>query len=827
MAASSSSARASTENVDEAEEDVRFASWMRLANLDSDPSPADRAEERQIVCQPSSKSKKPKGSHAFRHVLKALTEEQDEVVEEQEQAVHTIADARMVRQQKLALQCQEQEPFSIPVLAIGSDFQQHIVKTLQACVAKRAAKDEEDVENARFVANYLLQTKRHVMNNSAEAKGQVGQKGSVDARNLPDRMQQTACFVLHLSGYLMGAVLFKLECLLKSKECSPVLLCIRRAYDETPSKIKVSFERDGEKETDAKSTAKILQSQCELMLIFKHEQSKQFCTLQTRIPTWLQAMDRTTAEVTKKCQEDILEKIPHLPEISTHFPMVASLVSTDRYSANMKAEQHRTLVQPKEVTSHYTCDIHKLHSVTKKMLAFVDGHVSAMIAASIALSDAGATRSMRNALREVLKDKVHVCLGSPPTDAYIVNYKNAVLDAFLPAPPVWTPETLKSKAKLRLGKQRMILNFFLNDDLQEQSEICFWTPRWDLTKETVIQNMNKYLVPALLPSKPPMFSRAKWTGFEECVQYWGLLACCHNLLEAVVHTVLGPSPSETLAAFVGMPIEDNQHVPVADGAGPEANATEGDEQDMNTVTGNIDWKTLKLQMKQKLKVWSHTSPAAALVAMSISLAHVSKLMRSFLKRSGKEWERLQKSKVALGQPRSFSVLEAYRQTDLNTFFAGVSKEFGVFLLAMPVSARTQNNQVLVFRMLSTSACAAQFYVGTSWNAYPVRLFGSLDGQHHVVHDPGCMLCPLSKMVLDTFPTERELNSEEAKVVLTGLASLFKMDIAEVESRHASTRRITTIHSVQASCPHLNSIGAEWVLRGNALAREDLLLGTVS
>ena len=66
--------------------------------------------------------------------------------------------------------------------------------------------------------------------------------------------------------------------------------------------------------------------------------------------------------------------------------------------------------------------------------------------------------------------------------------------------------------------------------------------------------------------------------------------------------------------------------------------------------------------------------------------------------------------------------------------------------------------------------------------------------------------------------DRSLFSTVGQAFMHSLALTFTADIAAIESRHAATRRITTIRSVQTSQPYLTVASADWMLRRNTATR---------
>ena len=381
-------------------------------------------------------SKKPGGRHDFRALLRSLDAEQDAVeaagpqalalaeASKKEQLVQRVAHARSVRA-GTAGEAEGSERASVKnfgplrLLQLGSNLQQRLADAV-CHLSKAKAKVDESLQT---IFRSVFTEQRHATSLSAEAQTQ-----KTDRYVLKSSLQQAAAFIVLFTGYLIGLVLSALSAL----SHRPVLLVVKRSYDETPSKITASWltpAEQGRARSKAEGTAKVLQTRMELAVMME-DNSGDFYSIRVAIPTWLQAVDRTTAETTKKCQETLLSVIPGLSEFGARCKFHVNLVATDKYAANLKAEQSLASSEENAASSHYTCDVHKIATCQSRTLAMVDGHVSAMIAASLCCTEAGSTRSLRESLSRVLKDRVQVCFGEPPTEHQA--YRDAVFDAFLP-----------------------------------------------------------------------------------------------------------------------------------------------------------------------------------------------------------------------------------------------------------------------------------------------------------------------------------------------------------------------------------------------------------
>ena len=767
---------------------------------------------------------RPPGRAGLRVALQALESEADDVepaqpltdADQKEAAVQRAARARAARSGYTeTAPAEESEAYSgfsfgsLGLLTLGTDLQQQIA---QAAWKLRGAKTETVTKFKKLFGELLLGCRP---TGSLTAQAAMLQQGR---QPLLRAMQQAACYLVVFSAWMIGALLAAL-----SQRCAAatghkvVMLCVRRAYDETPSDISVTWMTHSElgafnkKRSKQEGNAKVLQSSCEVLILMEQVSSSTYYSMRIPMPCWLMALDKTTAEATAKAQRAIMDMIPGLEAFGHKAKFSVQLVTTDRYSANLKAERILSSDAPNACTTHYCCDVHRTHTCQAKTVQMLDGQVSGMIATALSCVDAGSIRSLRASMTRVLKQKVHLCFGSPPEDPFADEYRSAVFEAFLPLQDPSADgdgdEHLLARMQehyLQRKRRRAIINFFLQGDLQEQDEIFFYSARWGLQEHHVLALMEKFLVPALLPRRPPIFSRTRWDGFNDALLWFGLAEACHGLLHCTLLDFLQVSASETSLPQAAQAAQaDAQPAAVVE------EEQEAADHAAAAVTGNIDWKVLKLKMRQKVLAWLKQPIFPPILLMHLALSPMSHFYRRLVYAGSAEWEEIEKTKQSQGCRRTFPVLEAARHTDLNAYRQRVNEAFHNEILLLPRWCHFRHHQVLLFRTLSRNLCSTEFLIGTTHESYPIKLFRSLDGVHEATKDPLCMHCPLTKLLLSEYS---DLGSSEPQALLTALASMFQLHIASIEARHASTRRITTVKSVQTHRPTLVGVGADWVCR---------------
>ena len=110
--------------------------------------------------------------------------------------------------------------------------------------------------------------------------------------------------------------------------------------------------------------------------------------------------------------------------------------------------------------------------------------------------------------------------------------------------------------------------------------------------------------------------------------------------------------------------------------------------------------------------------------------------------------------------------------------------------ALPEGCLTVSHRCLVYRMLSRLACCVEELLCSEHRRYPIALFRLLDSPDaataaDIKGVPECVLDSFSSDFLGTYP---DPTCDEALAVLSSVAALLKLDIAEIECRHAAIRR---------------------------------------
>ncbi|CAE7529683.1 unnamed protein product, partial [Symbiodinium sp. CCMP2592] len=665
-----------------------------------------------------------RGSHTYRAALRAQEAAEQQL---QSQRSHSVEDARLALQKKRESTAKSSSAAQalideIQVVTSGSVLQQGLN---QVVMTKSLSKQLEETpeETARTL---MHEVGRSVTSLKAESDS-LGESTFM----LCKRYAQCASGIINFSGLLWEQLLVMVAQLCNS-ECGqykPLLLVVKRRYDETPSRIRVpaaagetttqsrGSDGSGSASKEKNALAKVLQSELQVSVLLQQKPNDESaesgpCFLITgQSPTWLQAIERNTAECLRQCQKALLAVIPKLNAVSATFALPVSMVNTDRFSANYRCERAIQLDHPHFVKCHYGCDHHACATVLGKgyALDIPKLQISSMIASAMCMLDANSLRSLQECLMVCIDERLRIRAGPPP-DGRCKDHQAAVYDCFLG--PVPEGQRHRRAPARKKSRRRCLLTYFFNGDL-ESDTIDFWTTELFPNREAILQCFFKYVVPSLLPSKAPIFPRGRWTHSELATEYFGLLDSHNQLLGPLAimwlqrhgHKVSvledraapeaaegwaallvdnGPAPGAPAQAIGAAEGEDEQH---ADG-----HAHQQDHQNaIPEEDQNAKWHEERRQWRSKFAAWAQSSPGPYLLLMRIAIGPTVYLTYALLELVGDAWEKVQAEKAIRGSERSFPVLEASRGVLMDVFWAKMHEAFHKEQVGLPLRAWTRHH----------------------------------------------------------------------------------------------------------------------------------------
>ncbi|CAE7260889.1 unnamed protein product [Symbiodinium sp. CCMP2592] len=793
--------------------------WQRLV----DEAEAAAANEARAV-RPGdmsirSKRGRPTGSKLFWRVV----DERNMRVPRNPEPEPSAPEQEAPRQRELEAAAQPEDRLAP---GVGSSLQQTLA--MQSSVAmntRRPLPEPREKDNCETVDRMLFAPGRKVASFSA-----LSEKCQIGPQQISYRVRRLACVVTEGSKYLIECMFDEILSAVRANAMKIVAVFEKRRYDETPLPVKLDSRR-----------AKIMQTEVTLALLLEDVEKGIRLFLRFRVPSPLRALDATTAENIRALLLDACF-FPGVQRLAAHAAHHYVLVTTDRYGANMAAERNLDCDPgwPKPAKVHLPCDVHKVSQAQTAQHDLIDREITGMVAAAVLLGDSGETVRFRSCVMRAIEQSLEVCYGHAPT-GFVREYQQTVHDLYLGLPT----DDSEDFRKRRL-LQRAILKHFFNGDLQS-SKIQHWTLNLQLTRDDVLQQIRRFALRMLLPGPAPIFPRHRWTNCDFSVDFYGLLASHHGLLEASLRLWLGlpQGSAQDGGQQHGQTLEEYllPKLPAA-AVNAENNAADAEADDreqppdapLATDAPGVappDWAQVNRSLKAKVTAWVQSVSAQDSLAGRLAVARqgigpVCRLMRKFLRLAGHAWDVEQECKACKGQPRSYRILEAWEGRDLDECIEALLQMLQVPAVFLPLQDMRSGKRRLLFKMASRAVCALQVLLVSCRTGCPYALFSCMFGEEHArffYELKPCQHDALAAAWVRSFPDVASSQSEMAQDLLTALALLLDLDISQIEAQHASIRRVLMARSCQTHPMAFQDLSADFALRQLATYGESLRRGT--
>ena len=240
---------------------------------------------------------------------------------------------------------------------------------------------------------------------------------------------------------------------------------------------------------------------------------------------------------------------------------------------------------------------------------------------------------------------------------------------------------------------------------------------------------------------------------------------------------------------------------------------EPDTTNTTTKTDGPDWVALNKSFRKNSGEWSRSAPGPRLILFKNVMMATSRMVNRALFLSGSSFDRLQDLNAAEGKERQYRIVEAAKMTDVRNFFTIIGEQFQSQAKGLPTVAMTTAMGKLHFVMLSRAGCAMHQLVRHPRGQHPFQLFRMLvlhqaPSSYDELQKKPCLYDELATAFFKHFPSW----TKEAECVLRGIAHGIILDVAQIETRHAISRRMTTLKSLQTWASKLECVSAEWAHR---------------
>eukprot|EP00971_Amphidinium_carterae_P019674 387744-Amphidinium_carterae.1 len=593
------------------------------------------------------------------------------------------------------------------------------------------------------------------------------------------------------------------------------------AYDETPMRVRSRGDQQVRHadSTEGGTTGGV----ADLALMKTWDQSVQTDTtkaklLQSRSDCLepISFMERTTSEVMKES----INRHSNISPFCEQFALQTRVHCTDKAASNLKTERsivHDRLGQWWSLGT--TCSLHSCSTAHTRTFQFLLAEdISGMIRTALCLQNGAAMSCFRKCLRLEIKERLVVTTGAISAEAQ--QYKDLCLSVFA------------SHASLQDDLQRQILRKLPTGDWRDEVRIQYveLPGKPYRSKEHMSKFLESGLTWVMAGCKPKLYPRHRWTGADICIDQLGKVEMVHKLLsKAFKRFVLsfakpsllttGCIPENFQAGSVALDDtvdlsgcdEAIVHEPldvVTFEAVSQKNEKVSFQTQENENTTSEKSAAEHAKDRQMALNWIDSRPWSTLVALRLALGPLTNEAFELQQRSVQAQSMLKGEK---GCCRDFMVTVAAELTyekqyfiDLHTVFSNRDVWQIVDKDRVSVAFRAQ-----LFKLLARQGSLVQQLLVAVQKCYPYRMFLLLnrpDMRDEILADAPCLLDPWSTEVKRLHPT---LDSEEFLALLCLHACTISTNIAPLEAKHASIRRL--LHQrVQSRSMDVALCSAMWV-----------------
>eukprot|EP00438_Fugacium_kawagutii_P003217 Skav200445 [mRNA] locus=scaffold1922:99201:99890:- [translate_table: standard] len=180
--------------------------------------------------------------------------------------------------------------------------------------------------------------------------------------------------------------------------------------------------------------------------------------------------------------------------------------------------------------------------------------------------------------------------------------------------------------------------------------------------------------------------------------------------------------------------------------------------------------------------------------------------------SGASFDREQDMRASQGKPRRYRIVEASAGTDLKEFYRELCAQFEGPAIGLPRAGMTTNLAKTHFKMLSRAGCAMHMLLRRPRTLQPYKLFQMLHHHNLGIFREGKNFPCLNDELAAAFYEHHPEWDQQAECILSSIADSVSLDVAQIETRHAISRRMSTLKSLQTWPSSIETVSAEWAHR---------------
>ena len=271
------------------------------------------------------------------------------------------------------------------------------------------------------------------------------------------------------------------------------------AFDETPTGLRLPCEEGGRQTKNGLVVVKVLQSDASLTVVLQGPTEPKFRSMTVKVPTWLQAMSNSTADVTRECYRAVWKGTAGIEALAKAVKCEAFVTTTDRGAPNLRAEaaERRDAIAG-QCRLQLPCDVHKCATVCTSVFNLTPVDISGLIGLGLAQKPAGMIQLLRDCITVLLQTRLRIIRRPPDLKDEASAHRTALLSLFL--------------GKDVDAPRRCIVGGFLNGNWKHRridhlcGPLCCNGNRYEDTVAQLPEVAN-----AILPHALRLFPRHRWT----------------------------------------------------------------------------------------------------------------------------------------------------------------------------------------------------------------------------------------------------------------------------------------------------------------------------
>lgn len=568
-----------------------------------------------------------------------------------------------------------------------------------------------------------------------------------------------------------------------------------------------------------RAISKVLQSSASFGFLVRDPRSGELVTIVGECQTWLQMLDRTTAE----CLLEAERRRSPLTENTALFADKLRVATLDRAGSNDRTER----AWVRELGDQWSritlsCEIHEVASAHTKVFDLTPQEITGQIHFAKSLNFGTGVLRFSRLLRSVVRERLVVLRGQPSLECRL--FQRQLLRLCLARGG-------------RLAQKRLALMTLPNGNWARHDRIeVFVPPGLAYDRERIAAVVADSLEAVLVPGAFRVYPRNRWTQVDLAFDEFCLLEGVHGLASVVYPLWAAETASAASVRRFGHeagrapPAEPAESgVALGDRLGgsgareefaversaPEAEAGDG--------IGDSARQENDHHRRQALE-WLASRPLGRALLVRQCMEPLRRLVHSYLYIGSSVWETEQAAALAAAlqnqaepSDRRFVLVECAQQGLEHKFSADCSmllQVAGLWNDLIPAADQTLAMRGLAFRMLSSAEALVYETIGMQHKTAPVKLFGML-ADHRVASEvlqlKPCMLDPWAAGFVKQHAEDPDggLLSPIALAKLRLIASLAKVDISTIEAKHAAIRR-RVVARYHTHPEPLAEVSGEWV-----------------